>query len=171
MHAAHYLLSVLDSKLLRKSPTCTSIPLDLHQIRPEACIRASLGKRAAATCEHMIVDGRTRYPYYYPLHGRPGKRTTRTTRGPASSSAQQVSHEASTRRPSACCLVRRPHACHRIGGDATKIHRPATCAALRRAKSPVRRKGTAMPMRRSYQVTNLGMHACRSLSKAEVGVW
>jgi len=37
-----------------------SIALDLHQIRPARGIRpASLGKLAAATCEHMIVDGRT----------------------------------------------------------------------------------------------------------------
>jgi len=106
---------------------CTSIPLDLHHIRPEACIWASLGKLAAATCEHMIVDGRTRYPYY-PLHGRPaGEAYNAYYARPGAAFSQQVSHEASTRRPSACCLVRRPHACHRIGHGRRRDKDPSTC--------------------------------------------
>jgi hypothetical protein len=116
----------------------------------------------------MIFDGRTRSSLVVatPIPTRPGrgpgKRTTRTTRGPASfSQSHQVSHEASTHRPSACCLVRRPHACHRIGGDATKIHRPAL--RLRLAKAP---PGEKVPM---AHVTKLPSyrprHACRSLEE------
>lgn len=41
--------------------------LDLLQIRPERPRPASLGKLPIATCEHMIVDGRTRSLVPYPL--------------------------------------------------------------------------------------------------------
>ena len=156
---------VLD-KLLRKSPTYVLV--DRARSSPDKArgIRASLGKRAAATCEHMIVDGRTRYPYYYPLHGRPVKRTTRTTRrpGPPSPSRYHMRRRRVVHRHAVSYAGRMHATGSDMGGDATKIHRPVTlrCAAV--CQSPARRKGLAMPMRRSYQVTNLGMHACRSLS-------